>query len=386
VPGLVATMNVMKLSDAAAGEDPFSFATLYRPVARKPTPDVGNDEGHPATPEAFQPRLVELAGHSRSLNLRSFEESSGEVIVDQLVPQVRAVVTVTSDFLGRILEHYEARADFDPNSADSPKPPSDHQRITDVAFVARIELRFKQGSLRNVQAHGTSPMQIIGLCASALSRCYKGITAVENALCQHEGLVSRLSAVAGVNAAIEVRKAYAKFRSAVLNGEPPNPETLRNRLLNASIAIGRLVGCEVYREMRYNDRAELGKLQQRISGWMNDKTAGVESGMRLWKDLVVFTELLEAVNGRSELVEHDRWVVDHVYTQLFDSSARPQKIPEELMGYLVKLYGRNDEIGKLIDLGAQARPVDWQAPLRRLRAELSLKTVTGSFSQGLVSS
>ncbi|MCP4655284.1 MAG: hypothetical protein GY856_07685 [bacterium] len=332
---------------------------------------VANDEGHPATPEAFQARLVEIAGRSRSLNLRSFEESSRDAIVDQLVPRVRALLTVTSELLGRILEYYEAR------SGDS-----DHQRITDVAFMARVDLRFKQGSLQNLPATNGAPTQIIGLCASALSRSFKAVTAVENALCKHHGLVSRLSATAGVNAALEVRKAYARFRNTVLHSEPPTAEDLRHRLLNASIAIGRLVGCDVYREMRYHDRAELGKLQQRISAWMNEKTAGLESGMRLWQDLVVFTELLDAVNGRSELLDHDRWVADHVYSELFDSSSRPQRIPEELMSYLVKLYGRNEEIGKLIDLGGRARPDDWQAPLRRLRTELSSRTAAMEFLPG----
>ncbi len=356
-------MDVMKVE-----EERFSFSTGYSPLPMDRAIGAVNDEGHPATPEAFQARLVEIAGRTRSLNLRSFEESSREVIAKQLVPRVRTLLAMTSELLGRILEYYEARSGE-----------SDHQRITDVAFMARVELRFKHGSLRNVQATDGAPTQIIGLCAGALSRSFKAATAVENALCAHHGLVSRLSATAGVNASLEVRKAYARFRHAVLNGAPPTAEDLRHRLLNASIAIGRLVGCDVYREMRYSDRAELGKLQQRISAWMNEKTAGVESGMRLWQDLVVFTELLDAVNGRSELLEHDRWVVDHVYTELFDSSSRPQRIPEKLMGYLVRLYGRNDEIGKLIELGARARPEDWQDPLRRLRTELSSKTAAMVF-------
>lgn len=358
-------MNAMKAEVPA--KDPFSFSTSY-PLPLGRAMAVATGEGNPVGPEAFQARLVEIAGRSRSLNLRSFEERSCEVIVNQLVPRVRAVLARTSDLLGQILDYYELRSGE-----------ADYQRITDVAFMAQVELRFKQGSLQNVQAINGASTHIIGLCASALSRSFKAVTAVENALCKQHGLVSRLSATAGVNAALEVRKAYAKFRHAVLNGAPPTTEDLRHRLLNASIAIGRLVGCDVYREMRYADRAELSKLQQRISTWMNEKTAGVESGLRLWQDLVVFTELLDAVNGRSELLEHDRWIVDHVWTELFDSSSTPQRIPEELMGYLVKLYGRNEEIGKLIDLGARAKPEDWQAPLRRLRTELISRTAAMEF-------
>jgi len=346
-------------------------ATLSAPWKKTTDVVVGS-------PESFQARLVTLAERARVVDLRSFEEGTLQRLTGELVPVAEALLEDGVALLGEILDRYDSSAaeaelevggsrDFY-HQADKIMERPRTERLCDVAFLARNEMRIKREQIKS-GSHGDAFPSLIALCASSLRRISKTTSAVENALCECEEMTPRLSFITELLASLQVRRAYAKFRSAVLDPPPPTPETVRACLLGAGAAIARLLGRDVYRDMRYGDRAELRRLQGRMLAWLNDSTAGAAAGQRLWQDLAGFAELLHEINRRSELVEHDREVAQRAWKLLFDAEEVPGAVPSELRGPLTALYGRGTEIDRLILDQSWNDAEAWRAPLSVLLAK-----------------
>lgn len=318
-----------------------------------------------------------LAQRARVVDLRSFEEGTAERLADQLTPEVESLLGDGISLLGELLDRYETpSADLDGSGSHEFYHQADRimarprsERLCDVAFLARNEMRIKLEQLRN-GSHADFFTSLVTLCSSSLRRVSKTAAAVENALCECEGMTPRLSFVTELLASLEVRRAYAKFRSAVLDPPTPTPQTLRACLQGAGAAIARLLGRDVYRDMRFADRAELRRLQERMLGWLNDPGAGPAAGQRLWQDLAGFAELLNEINRRSELVEHDREVAERAFRLLFEADEAPAAVPKELRAPLTALFGRSGEIDQMISDQSWDDAEAWGAPLQVLLEKL----------------
>lgn len=322
-----------------------------------------------------------LAERARVVDLRSFEEGTLERLADQLAPAVESLLGDAIALLGELLDRYEDPDDGEDldgagshefyHQADRIMARPRSERLCDVAFLARNEMRIKLEQIKS-GSHGDFFASLVTFCASSLRRISKTASAVENALCECEGMRPHLSFMTELLASLQVRRAYAKFRTAVLAPPPPEPETLRACLQGAGSAIARLLGRDVYRDMRYADREELRRLQGRMIAWLNDPDTGTAAGQRLWQDLVGFAELLREINRRSELVEHDREVAERALKLLFETAGMPSTVPKDLREPLAALYGRSPEVDQMISDQSWDDAEAWREPLSELLRKLGV--------------
>lgn len=276
------------------------------------------EHGAGVEPGGLHEAIVKTFRKTRDIPIEIYESDSRERILAELVPQVWRVSEETQEVLAQVLELYESAGGSPTSVTDADdrqesgflrqidRLMADREsrvRISDVAFLGRIELRRRMTTLlATTQGIEIDPWRILGCSGSCLRGLRKALTAVEVLICEYQGFVARLSFSDEVLLSLQVRRAYAKFRCEVRQFAL-RPE-LDVRLRGAATSIARLVGRDIYADLRIEDRFEIRQLQRRIHDCLNRQDP-VE-GRQLWQDVLGFTELIGEIRKRQELVAHDR--------------------------------------------------------------------------------
>lgn len=284
----------------------------------------------PTSPRAgtfagFQDAMQSLAARGSKLDIRVYEVASAETIAADLQPTTLSLLADTSALLGRVIEACAGAPRPDPVALASVETvrtsylpferaidatvamstAGSYAAVEEIGFIAQLELRQRAERLRRLSAsHGV--VVLLSECDSSLRRVRKALNAVDAAIASAEGVSPRLDFTSELQTSLTVRRAYAKFRTRVLAGEEPTPETIRARIRGIGTQIAMVVGWAAYPEMRVRDRLLLRELQQRVLAWLREgEGARFEAGLRLWRDVVSAIEMFTLVNRRQELCDHD---------------------------------------------------------------------------------
>jgi hypothetical protein len=350
-------------------------------------------KGTRLSPLELQALLSDLVEAARHIETRSFEHSTNEVLGEDLFPEVEEILTLGLDTFGVIFEHYEGGGESAPAA---PAPSGENfyrsidrvlrtghaaQRIADLCFMARLELRSKQEQLKAVDEKG-SVWSNISACASVRRKVIKSASAIEKALCEHEGLLPSTQSAyeTEVQRSLLVRRTYSQFRRAVTLTESPPPDAIQQKLRHAGIQIAKLVGRDIYEDMRIDDRIQLRALQDAMVAWMRGGDSFTpRSGLRLLQDLSAFAGMLVLINNRAVLREHDAVLVNEVLEAL-QACAADEPLPEELLARLRTIQGRDDELDRFIDSNPSPSVGECRELLRRLQTILKPPTGTEAFA------
>lgn len=341
----------------------------------------------------MQDELVDLARRARDTDIRRLEDEDldSTSLLEVVVPQIRDALHDTMDLLGQLSNLFEP--DEEPSGPDDSgafyrlvddlvEVEAANEQLADLAFMGAVELRGTLEPFEKIEERVetlkaeadeiTCRGELLSLCFRGRRKIIKITTAMENTLAHETGIEARLDFVTELQSALKIRYAYAKMRHAVLgSSEPKDSETLRARLVTACTAIANLRGRDAYWCMRYHDRIQLRHLQERLVEWSRpSREVEPEEGLHLWQDIVAFTRLLDEVNRRAELQEHDRKVVEKVRGWLESSSSSPDRIPEDFHPDLISLYGCDEEIELLLEERC-FRTKAWRRPLDRLRSKFN---------------
>ncbi|HSD88958.1 MAG TPA: hypothetical protein VLB44_15630 [Kofleriaceae bacterium] len=322
----------------------------------------------------------------RTIDIRAYEIAGIDRIAGELQPQTLSLVREGRALLGSILDHCKRvdPADWIAGEATTSTWSSylpferaidatmanlgSHQVVEEIAFIAQLELRQREERLERVRpSQGTTVL--LGECDSSLRRVRKALNAVDAAIATVESVPPLLDFTSELHTSLAVRRAYAKFRSRVMAGGEPTPDMLRIRFRGVGTQIAKLVGWDIYPEMRVQDRLLLRDLQQRVLDWLRggtDTTAA--SGLRLWQDLAGCIEMFALVNRRQELVEHDSSIV-RTASELLEAP----ELPERMWQVLRALEGLDPELDQLL---AQT-PAD-AAVLRSIIGRLAIQLGTAA--------
>lgn len=325
-----------------------------------------------AQARALQVRIVNLARRVEELDIGSYEKAEAARLRDELLPRVTGHVQQAVALFDVVLDCYEPvgseesepGADFyqqlDHLLADSGPPP-----VADLAFIARSELMRKLAALSSLgEAHG---WRLIDVCGSGLRRIRKGLAAVEAALCEQEGLDPVLGYAGELASSLAVRRTYAKFRQEVLRSGQTS-RSIADCLHSGATSIAKLIGRDLYGDLRICDRVQIRQLQERTVDWLRaGPDRDVLTGLRLWQDLCGFANLLADVNKRQELAEHDRAAVAEARRLLASS---PPVLPAELHPVLDVLFGRDDELDDLLLRDGELSCAELEPILARLGESL----------------
>lgn len=335
----------------------------------------------------LQRSLLRVVHRTRGIDVRHYEWREQSSLQHELLPAVTEALSDAINVFKQILEYYGSPPQDDAAGAASEQAVESlnrgidlaieagdgTQRITDLSFMARLELDREVEGLAKIKSSREGWI-IISECGRACNRLITSAIAVENALCASEGLSRILTHLyqGELNRSLQVRRAYAVFRQTIVGGGPSTAENVRERLRGAVIGIAQLAGSDIYRDLRASDRKRIESVQGRLVEWLDANQEGdTVAGLRLWQDVANISELLLEVNKRAELREHDQAVAVMAYARLFHADDAPTSIPPDLELRLHSLFGRNEELDRLIADSGSHSTEEWRTPLERLLESLS---------------
>ena len=183
-------------------------------------------------------------------------------------------------------------------------------RLTDLAFVARIELGAAREDLQDV-AGRKKTWQALGQAASSMSKAERALAALEREI--FAAMEKEPPQRPGVLAeSLEIRSHYARLRGWLLQDDQDSAPSLVARLAEAANQLRRLQKLDVYPLMRIQDRKQVRSLLDRIEA-VTDRGEVDDDARALWQDLGAAAQLLLQINHRHDLVDHD---LDHLGSEI----------------------------------------------------------------------
>lgn len=343
-----------------------------------------------------QESLKSIVLRGRHLDIRAYELATAEQVDRELKPAVLRLLTEARSLLSEILQACEralSEAEAGQSSGtglDSPTSAAmpferaidatlearagSRRAVEEIAFIAQLELRQRFERLeRVVPAHGHGTM--LDECDSSLRRSRKALTAVDAAIARAERVAPQLDYTSELQQSLMVRRVYSKFRERALEGGEPTTDGLRARFRAVGTLFAKLVGEDIYPDMRVRDRLLLRDLQQRVLVWLRaGETAKPALGLRLWQDIAACIEMLSLVNRRQELIEHDHGRVRAAEEALVGQSD-VQPLSDALRSTLKPLQGLDLELDRLLAQEVAPAVGQLRPLLARLRCQLGPKPV-----------
>jgi len=335
-------------------------------------------------------KIVRLSLSADAIDIATHEQFEAEHLRTDLVPVVRELMDDALEFLERILDTYGDTEDEEDEEGEgavaSPAGLSNFrrevdemlvggpagERVGDLAFMARLELRQKVSTLTGLPPESDS-WRIIAASGSCLRQLQKALAAIEASLARAEGIQPALSFNDELTLALEARRAYAGFRCELRQVE--RTEDLSDRLQGAATSISRLFDLAVYPNLRISDRVQLRRLLERILRW-GGPNVDAEGGQRIWEDLSACASLLAEISKRQELQEYDKWACQEIPKRLAAEPVAALSLSPELRRLVESLAGRDDDFDDLIFDGREIAKSAALALAHRLAARLRRSPTT----------
>lgn len=288
-----------------------------------------------------------LAADVEAVDLRSFEAVEPNLEMARLVVCVDELaaraVRITKSIITRFDAAETEESEFDADEITAVRP----AEIGSIAFVAQLELR--QCRERLAIRSGFDLLAVLDECDRTLRRILRALRAIDSELARVFAYRRVLGDVELLSRSLRVRSCYAELSIQIARLPEPTADTIKKSLRLAGTAIAILIGKPVYPELRVGDRLQLRGLQYRISSWLrgNGPSTSPASGLQLWSDITAFLRMLQQVNQRPELLEHDAEVLREARRAL-ESEAADSPWPEPLFAALCSLRGRDPNIDELL--------------------------------------
>ncbi len=234
------------------------------------------------------------------------------------------------------------------------------QQVGNLAFAGRSELRRAERTL----VAAASPADLVVACESARRKLRRAIHAVLEVTGHALGRAFDVDPVdAEVEAAVAVRRMYAKFRRSLPRCDAGDAGQVRRALRYAAVSLAVMVGAADFSETRVQDRQLLLGLQARILAWARAGSTEA-AGAQLYQDLLTAADLLRAINQRQELVAHDR-LIEARLAQILAGAGDAETQLATIQPLLAELTGRDDGLDDLVArAGTEATARDVVAGVR----------------------
>jgi hypothetical protein len=141
---------------------------------------------------------------------------------------------------------------------------------------------------------------------------------------------------------------------------------VRTHLLRVRTLTAAFLCNEAQSSMRVADRHAIRDFQSRMAEWLKQIAPNPAEGLKIWKDFQSYVDLLNQVNRREVLVEHDQGTIRELLRQ--DRAGTGA----DFYTRLANLAGLDSALDLLLLRGESARPEEIWAILDRLAAELGV--------------
>jgi len=321
--------------------------------------------------------LARLAARVDAVDIRSYETEPGQSAAAELATGVTELLHETRMLVGVMLSAAEAlheeRGGSTPPSAPAANLSFERAldaaldesegwtlaTVCDVMFLVRLELAQRDERLEQA-VRGALQARIVEECDGALRRIRKALLTVDQALARADLAPAKLDFASELETSLAVRRTYGQLRRRIRTVGEPAGNRLPAQLREIGSALAAVVGWRGYPTLRIRDRMQIRDLQRRLLAWFRTTRDDLE-GERIWQDIRYFAEMLEHVNQRQELKEHDTLVLERVWQSLSAPSEHEHVEPSSLSA-LAALEGLDDELDALLASGRHDRGA-WRAAL-----------------------
>jgi hypothetical protein len=319
--------------------------------------------------------ILELVVELQRIDIRMYEALALSDQVRRILPLATSLVTRGEQLIALILGSWDATAmdTLPPGLSfelmmDAAVKQSRTRVIDvgDVAFFAHLELQQRKQRLAEVGA-APDAITLLSECDGALRRLHKALGALDTAIASATGTPAWLDFTPELERSLRVRRCYARLRERVLATPEPSCATLLARLRGVGTTIAVLVGNPVYAELRVGDRLQLRAVQWRVLSWLARHKRDPDSeraGFELWSDFKAFVMMLQQVNQRQELLEHDAGVLREATS--FAVKSGELDFSPALLGQLDLLFGVDPDLDLLLKKGPSAPSSLWLTTLEQL--------------------
>lgn len=255
----------------------------------------------------------------------------------------------------------------------------DHEasaQVQNIVFFGLLSLQRRAAALEAASGAQETSEAIAGVrreIIKAATALTSAITALDNAAFEPPQAYSE-----ELKRSLAIRLAYARLRSHLLRDVNVNDDAaLLTWLRHAGTSLTVLRSQPIHDALRLDDRLLIEQLHQRVLAWVREvRTSGAESMLaarRLHTDLRGFGHLLDNVNNRSELRDHDAAVLRRVLAEPDVSVQR---------ALLEEIRGRDLTLDAALDAGSDAATITPMLTMLASRlglAERPAYTITDDF-------
>ncbi len=315
---------------------------------------MGNEEldtqGRP--PRFFQDQLVELISASRAFAVAE-DVDSITILLSDWLPSIRQLL---ADALA-VLDSLENLAELANNGLVDVRQqwsrstgvliaPRAFEELADLCFIASTECRACQKQLEPMSSD-SQPFTLLVVMERAQSRLSSSLCAVEVRLARMSGRTSQTRHVDLGRQSLRARGLIARFRRRLNSTAPQTGDDLQRTVRSIGNCFAWLLGHDHFSTLRASDRLTAKMLQQRTLSWLRCEDVRDEDGIRLWQDVSTFARLLELINRRPEIVQHDYKIVLEVTSVLADSDPHSPP-PCAVVEPLYRILGRDELLDSML--------------------------------------
>ena len=228
--------------------------------------------------------------------------------------------------------------------------PAAFSDLADLCFIARTELKASAQQLA-ASAQDDDPYGLLVALERSQGRLSRGLCAVEDRLARISGHASKTSHVDLLRKALQARTVIAKFRQRVATAARESESHGEKRLRSVGTSIAWLRGHDYFSSLRVSDQVMARRLHLRVLAWLQGPDSAEVDSLHLWQEITAFAELLNLINKRPELVQHDvkvlRGVIESVASSDLDGP-----LPSAVAERLRSLLGRDPPLDEMIGIGS----------------------------------
>jgi hypothetical protein len=314
-------------------------------------------------------RLANLIDQLVSVDLNVADDEGSLADAASSVPEILALLHEAQELLD------ELRDPAEPHGTDAddldPVDPGSEAHVRGLLRLLQGELVLGIERVDEALADG-DPITVVSRADDALRRLRSGLTSLEENLCHVQGIAPPARVLLDLEIALEIRRHYAELKHRSSAASITAGDLLKESVAWFPSWLEQLQSAVIYRFMRIEDRLRMRELSDRIRAWLSNGDEGNPTdGRRVLDDLLSFSRLLQSVNNRPELREHDRSLLVRASNQLLASTPLPETIPDHLLDELKNLRGLDDDMDEILMTQTNETTV-WEPVLRKLLAQTLL--------------
>lgn len=222
--------------------------------------------------------------------------------------------------------------------------PAAFEELADLCFIGASECRACRNELEALSS-SSDPFTLLVVIERTQMRLSSSLCAVEARLANMSGRESKTRHVELGRKSLQSRHLLARLRRRMAGAACH--DDMEQRLRSSAGIFAWLTGHDHFSHLRASDRLTARQLQRRILDWLRTRSPPGDDNRHLWQDVRAFVELVQLVNCRPEIVQHDFRIVLQVMSVLADMDPEGA-LPRSVAGRLNSILGRDELLDELL--------------------------------------